>query len=391
MRSIIVFIILSLGCFSEAKFKAVVTEIVIDGESERTARTEAMDKASQEVTLEMIEAEIGATRVNENKSKINQDIQALKNRFIPYIKVVSSQKTTNEDGDPAFRFKVEMKVSHNDLRTILQQKGLYASQTKTGIVLPFVEVNNQISGESYRWWESVLSTSRDIENFSQNFEDELAQGFLEKGLFLLKPQSFQMVHMIPHFMRKSYLTETDKVQLSTLKKGQIFLDGRVDISSSPVKEGALRVRVQLSCKQVANGKSVAEVVKVFDSPKGQKFTQLSEEVKAVALETGEDLASQIYDLWQRGALEAEQIQLAVTGGLSHSQLERFKTALQQQLGAESLTERLFEPGQVTFEMDYSGGVESLKEKLRQGQIDGFRSQVVSSEGSQLTLKVQALE
>lgn len=391
MRQVIFLFILVAGVHLYAKFQTVVTDIVIEEASERKARTEALEKASQDVTYEMIEKEIGATQALENKNKIDEDIQSLKNRFIPYTKVLSSRKEKTSESEDAYRFKIEMKVSRQDLRTILQQKGLYAGQNKTGIVLPFIEVSNQESGESYRWWETVFTTSRDLESFSLTFEDELAQGFMEKGLFLLKPQSFHMVHMIPPFMRKAYLTQTDKVQLTSLKKGQLFIDGRVDVMDSPVRERALRVRVQLSCKQAANGKSIAEVVRVFDSEKGKKLTQLSQNIKSLARESGEDLASQVYDLWQRGALESELIKLAVTGSLTHQQLEEFKRGLKRHLRTDSLTERLFEPGQVTYEMNYTGGSESLSQKLGQSVIEGFASRVISSEEGQVTLKVQATQ
>jgi hypothetical protein len=59
-----------------------------------------------------------------------------------------------------------------------------------------------------------------------------------------------------------------------LKKGQLYLDGRVDMISSPLRENAYRVRVQVSCKQSSNGKSVAEVVRTYDMATGEKLTQL---------------------------------------------------------------------------------------------------------------------
>jgi hypothetical protein len=386
------FWVINLLCFTsfaQPRFQVVVSEQVIEQENERQARVEAIEAASKEVTYEAVKKQIGEARTQENKQKIDDEIQVLKNRFIPYIKILSHKKEKTDEGNEAYRFKIELKISENDLRTILQQKGLFASQSKTGITLPFFEVNNQLSGESYRWWAPVFTTSKELESFSLIFEQELFQGFLEKGLFLLRPQAFHMVHMIPDFMRKTYLTQTEMVQLTSLKQGQLYLDGRVDIMGSPLRESAIRVRVQLSCKQSSNGKSVAEVVRVFDSSTGKRLNQMSQDIKKLAEEAGEDLASQVYDLWQRGVLESETLQLAVTGNLNHQQLARFKQVLREKLGSESLTERLFEPGRVTFEMDYAGGVEALSKKLSQAKFEGFMSQVVSTQADMVTLEVKS--
>ncbi len=368
-----------------AKYQVVVSNQVVEEEDERKARREAIDQATDQVTIDIVKKQIGADRFSENKKKIDDEVKALKNRFIPFFKIISSEKKGKE-----YHFKIEVKVSTADLRQVLQQKGLFASSQKTGITLPFIEFNNNITGESYRWWSPVFNVSNELQTMSLKFEEELFQGFISKGLFLLRPQAFDMIHLVPHFMRKTYLTQTEKVQLTNLKKGQLFIDGRVDLIASPLRENAYRIRVQLSCKQSSNGKSVAEVVRTFDTASGKQLAQLFGKVKDLAVESGEELAEQVYDLWQRGGLETQTLQLAVTGELNHHQLIAFKKALSEKMGlSEGLTERLFEPGRVTFELNYSGGAENLSQRLGRMKLDGFISQVVSSQADQITLDVKA--
>ena len=272
---------------------------------------------------------------------------------------------------------------------MLQQKGLFASSGRTGITLPFVEYNNALNGESFRWWNPEFSVSQDLSALALNFEGEMFEGFLSKGLFMLRPQAFKMSHMVPNQMRKTFLTQTDMVQLTNLKQGQLYIDGRVDILNSPLRENAIRVRVQAKCKQSSNGKNVAEVVRTFDSASGRQLSQVVTRLNELARETGEELANQVYDLWQRGALEAQLLQLAVTGDLDHMQMIRFKKELSSKLNLRNgLVERLYEPGRVTFETDYSGGVEALSQKLKSAKFDGFISQVVSAQADQIILDVR---
>lgn len=376
--------VIGLSLPVQGAYKVLVLDQVVEHEDERVARRKAIDKATDQVTFDMIRAAIGNARYEENQQKINKEVRGLKNRFIPYFKVLNSELK-----EGAHHFQIEVKVSEGDLREVLQQKGIFANDEKTGITIPFVEVNNQVSGESYRWWSPVFSVSKDLENLSQLFEQELFVGFLDKGLFLLRPHAFNMVHMLPDFLKKTYLTQTEMVQITNLKKGQLYLDGKIDLTSSPLRADSIRVRIQLSCKQSANGKSVAEVVRSFDGPSGKKLNQMSSELKELALESGRDIATQVYELWQRGALETQVLQLAVTGELNHQQLAQFKKALGDKIGlSEGLTERLFEPGRVTFEMDYAGGVEALANKLTKTRFDGFISQVVSTQPDQITLEVK---
>ncbi len=386
MKYILILFMVLLASRVEAQFKTVISNQLIQDADERQARRKAIDEATDAVTIEMVRNEIGPERYRENKSKIENEVKPLKNRFIPFFKILSSQK----EGE-SFRFSIEVKFSPNDLKQVLQQKGLFASVEKNGITLPFIEFNNQMTGESFRWWSPVFSTAKDLENVALTFEEELFEGFLDKGLFLLRPQAFNMDHMIPPFMRKTYLNQTEMIQLTHFKKGQLYIDGRMDIFASPLRQNAFRIRVQLSCKQTANGKSVAEVVKTLDSGSGQLLSQIRSDIRTLAQDSGEDLASQVYDLWQRGALEAQVIQLVVTGNLNHQQILQFKKLLSEKIGlADGLTERLFEPNRITFEMDYNGEVEKLKKQLSQARFTGFQAQILESQGDQIMMEVRSL-
>ena len=360
---------------------------VIKANSERKARRRAIDKITDTVALEMIKKEIGEQRFKESLKKINEDMNVLKKRFIPSFKILKSGKV-----EDSYHFEVELKVSQKDLRQVLKERGFFIGYEKTGIILPFIEVNNQINGESYHWWSSDLSVSKELKALAYDFEKELYQGFLEKGFFMLRPQAFKMVHMIPLFLRKVYLTQTEIVQITELKKGQLYLSGQVNILSSPLRSNAYRIRAQIHCKQSSNARTVAQMTISLDTVSGKSLSHLSEDVKKLALEASRDLAGQIYDLWQRGAFESQVLQLVVTGDLNHWQVRKFKGLFSRQFGIKNgPTERLFEPGRVTFEMDYAESIETLLGKLKKTRFEGFVSQVVSSQPGRIILDVRPME
>lgn len=383
MKYLIILMMLIIPLKGWAQVTTVVSERVINEADERSARRKAIDEATDAVTEDTVRQEVGQDRYRENKDKIDREIKPAKNRFIPFFKILSSRK----EGE-GYRFSIEVKVSRSDLRTVLQQKGLFATVEKTGIVLPFIELNNQLNGESFRWWSPFFSTSKELESSSLVFEEELFKGFIGHGLFLLRPQNFRFDNFLPSHFKKSYLDTSEMTQLTQFKRGQLLVDGRVDFFASPVREKAFRIRVQLSCKQASNGKSVAEVVKTFDTGSAQSLSQLQNDIRRLAFESGDDLASQVYDLWQRGALESQSVQLVVKGKLTHHQSQQFKKHLAEKIGArDGVSERLFEPNQITYEMDYNGSVENLKKRLEHGGIGPFSTRVLQVENEQITLEV----
>ena len=388
LKQLLCFLIcLVFVCSARSVHVTMIKKQIIKADNERTARKRAIDKITEHIAFEMIKEEVGDRLFQENSEKIKEDVDVFKKRFIPFFKILKSEKVQD-----SYHFEVELKVSKEDLRRILKQRGLFKGRKKTGIILPFVEVNNQINGESYHWWSSGLSVSKSLEALAHDFEKELYQGFLDKGFFMLRPQAFKLIHMIPGFLRKVYLTQTEMVQITDFKRGQLYISGQVNVLSSPLRENAYRIRAQLECKQSSNARTVAQATISVDTASGNSLNQISGDVKKLALEVSEDLAGQIYELWRRGVLGSQTLQLVVTGDLDHRQIQEFKSLLGKKFGIkEGLAERLFEPGRVTFEMDYADGIETFLGKLKKTRFEGFMSQVVSNRADRVTLDVKPVQ
>ena len=378
------FLLIPLASFA-AEYEVVVNEQTIEGDDARKARKEAIDKAISDVTLDKISQMIGDERFQESQKLIKTQVLPQKNKFIPFFKITKSARA--EEG---FQFEIEVKLSTRDLRQVLRRKGLFSRGQTTGIVFPFLEFNDHVNGESFRWWLPQLDTKMGLARIAGEFEQQVGLGFLQKGLLVLQPQKFKMIHGLPEFLQKSFLTQTEKVQIAALKKSQLMLAGKIDLVSSPLRENALRIRVQVRCLQASNGKSVAEIVRSVDTPAGQSRVDMQKTIATMARESGVDLAGQIFDLWQRGALEAQVLKLAVTGELNHQQLMTLKAELAKAIsGVQSLREHMFEPGRVTFEVDYNGGgVDQLRRQLSEAELAGFMSQVVAANAEEVILDVK---
>ena len=384
-KKIICFLICFLTSLqTESAYTSLIRKKIIKADTERVARLKAIDRITDEVALEMIREELGDRTFNENSKKIKDQLGALKKRFIPTYKTLKSEKAQD-----SYHFEVELKISKRDMRQVLKERGFFIDYKKTGIILPFMEFNNQVNEESYRWWSSSFKAGKTLKSLSYDFEKEFYQGFLERGFFLLRPQAFKMIHILPDFLRKVYLTQTEMVQITDLKRGQLYITGQVNILNSPLGKRAYRLRARLDCRQVSNGKSVAQINLSLDTNGVKTLSQISEDVKKLALSASRDLAGQIYDLWQGGGFDSQTLQLVVAGELNHRQIEEIKELLYKGFGSkEKIRERLFEPERVTFELDYSQGVESFLKKLKKINFHGFITQIVSNKAGKVILDVK---
>ena len=96
-------------------------------------------------------------------------------------------------------------------------------------------------------------------------------------------------------------------------------------------------------------------------------------------EVSKDLAGQVLDAWQRGTVGSNTLKLALRGSLNPRQLRDLKASIQKNVHEiKALKERVFEPNQVTFEVDYTGTPQQLGERLKSGVMPGFNVKVVDA-------------
>jgi len=390
MVTLRILVLCTLGLFfsrtSMAAYQVSQSLQKVESEDIREARKTAMSNGIRDVTLNQVSKMLGESRFKGSLSDIKKKVLTHQQKFIPFSQI-KSQKPV----EGGFEFNVEVKVSQLDLRKVLRTAGLLSSSEKTGTIFPFVEFNDHVDGESYKWWLPQEETRLGLRQVAREFEKQMAVGFGQKGMLFLKPETFGMVYLLPDFLRKGFLTQTEKVQIAALKKSQFFVEGKVDISESPLNENGYRVRFRMSCQQAGNGKSVAEVVRSLDINKSGNRVDFQKTVSNMAKEAGVDLARQISDLQERGALETQVLKLAVTGELNYLQMTRLKKDISKSIvGVKGLREHIFEPGRVTFEVDYDGeGIESLRGKLKSAKFAGFFSQVVAASADEVILDVKA--
>ncbi len=98
---------------------------------------------------------------------------------------------------------------------------------------------------------------------------------------------------------------------------------------------------------------------------------------AAGAQAGEQLAAQIAPIWQQSVNPTDRIELTVTGARNLGNFIRFRKALTEIAGVQSMQMRDTRPDQAMIEVDYQGPVQGLAETLRGLQFQLFNVEIRS--------------
>lgn len=189
----------------------------------------------------------------------------------------------------------------------------------------------------------------------------------------------------------SALTAEQKMELAKKKSAVIVISGDVRVSPSPVILKGVRLTQNLTATRVKNSEKIAETLKIVDIPSHQ-FSQMllsSEEFsKDFVFNSFSDLHDKI-ETYRKPPEVLKKSRLVLTGALSYHQLEAFKQKLKQRMPLlRSFQTQSLEREQVVLIAEGVDG-EDLGLALGFIQWSGWRTQVVSTDSSQVVFDVKA--
>lgn len=367
--------------------------ITTEGASQATSSVEASKeiqaKAIAEVVRERVRDILGEKRFQKNKSVIESKIVRQSAKFIPFIN--TSTPVRQEDG--SWRMKIELKLSSASLHKMILEAGLLNDAESSAAILPMISfVDRQKSG-SLRWWmgEPKSESTALLSRVSQDFHEALQVEFSRQGFHVIKPQG-RRFSPIPNAFQVERPGSREYKFLSDFFQAPMILKGDVRIKEIHEPIHAAVCAIKLQVVQAQTGRTVAEMSRQIEADigSGNYDTVIANKLAAELPEVAKDLASQVYEVWQRGTLNTNQIRLAIRSSLTPKQLTNFKSGLMGQVQqVKSLRERLFDGSGVQFEVDYSGETDTLIDRLKALHLQGFETRVSSVSDSFVTMEVKA--
>lgn len=373
-------LLVSLVCFA-AQAQQELIDRTFSGSSNKKnaveARREIQNQAASQITEEIVKELIGAERFQKNRSVIQNKIIKNSARFIPF----SKNSEVKQEGDE-YKMSVSMRVSLRDLRMLLQENSLLSENDSVPVVIPAVVWVDRVNGQAYRWWTD--SPNPFLVKESRVLEDALRAAFQKNNFYFIKPVEAGLGESVPSDFRVEKLREEDLQFLAQRFNAPLVIEGQVMISET---DRRAKIEIKLVAVQVSNGKTIADVVRKYES----EFTHFENTVDAKLKEVGEalanDLANQVLEAWQKGSVGASTIRLTIRGRNVLPMMESLKDSIRSQVSlVKNIKERLVNSEEVSFEVDTTASTQELVPKLLGLQINGRKLTSVSSGQSEIVLQ-----
>lgn len=351
--------------------------------TQQAARRDIQDQGAKKISEELIKELIGDDRYAKNKTLIQGKIEKNSNRYIPFVKPTELL----QDGT-TYKMSVTMRVSIKDLKTMLQEHSLLAENDTVPLVLPLISFTDKVDLKTFRWWKPEEGNNKAF-LISQNrqFENALRSAFQKNNFYLIK--TLPLALQIPRTYQNERLNLDDMQFMSQYFGAPLMIEGQVQYSKSPDSSNRYRIEVKLLALQVSNGRPIADVSRKFETDIGLFESAVDKKIRETVDATAQDLATQVYEVWQRGALGTTILRLTFRGKIPFNQKEAFKEKLKNQVREiRNIRERLITSESLAFEVDTNLNSKDFAAKLNGLEIDGRRWNSAGFTDSEVSMQMQ---
>lgn len=364
-----------------------ILELTVEGVSQKEdkniARQEIFDKVIQETSLNYIRDLIGAQKLEKNRALIQNKVLKNSNKYVLFIK-----GTPLAAAVPDTKISVSLKLSLKNLENLLLEEGLLYKTEGPPRVLPFVTFIDRTSGQTYVWWQERTTASPILMDVAGIFFRKLKDSLSKTGFYCMDPMKAPVALGWPPFLRQESMGFEESQIASELMGAQMVVRGQMAIDRSKIRSDAFRLDWKLTALQAGNGRVIGEVIRSYETESGNLNQVVTKKVAEVTEKMAADLSTQLSEAWKSGTFGSNLIRLSVRGPLDYMQLQTLKKSIQEQVKeVRTLKERLFEPGQIVFEVDATTNSQGLAQAFQGKKFAQFKVEVQDLSGGGLLLKV----
>ena len=265
----------------------------------------------------------------------------------------------------------------------------------TVVVIPAVGFVDRARGGSFRWWQGstpMNDADRFMAELSRTFQEAFHEEFLKLGISSLMPTK-TMALLAPESLRQNRFADRAAADFAFLYGADAVATGEVSIRASAATPDAcqISIRLRVDFAESGRGGGGGEYLKSFESEPGPLERSVRATAEIAFGEAARDVASQVGAAGRKAAAGSAVYRVVLKGRVGPLQAEEYKRNMLRALrGATSVRERLFSPGQVTFEVEAPANFSStLAERVGAASLSGFRIRVAGATAD--SVDVQAVE
>lgn len=337
-------------------------------ESSVEAKREIQEQIYRQVAEEMARQILGDEKFLKNRNSVLSQLTKNAGRYIPFQKPGALQKTNEGSA-----MTVALKINTTVVRQILQQSGFLNENESAPVLLPVIQVVDRVQLRSDRWWNTDASqVAAPLRGFSRRLEGSLKSAFTKAGFFMMRPISASLSHGLPEVLRSEKHSPEDLKLLGDWLGAPLVIDGLMQMNRA--KEGSMAAAtldIRLQVIQVSDGRSIADVSRTYDTDPGQLDLVVERKLREITDAMSADLASQVSEAWQKGAVGSTRIRLNFTQHMPLSEIEKLKKSLlSSSLGLRTVRERKISASGVVFEVESPATIQELSSKISGYVLDG---------------------
>jgi hypothetical protein len=380
MKTKIFFLILTLivcGLFKTENTwaqKLTYIEKTFEGTSQLVnpiqAKKEILEKANAKIASDMILDMIGSDKYQKNLSQVKKII-IQSSKYIPFSKTSDLTK----EGDLS-KMVITLSVSLEDLRFLLKESGLLKETELSPTILPIYIVKDDLQTKTSAWWMDGVEDS----------QTQFLNGLLRS---VFKKSSFNLVNLtksgvvLPETLKKATLGEAEYLSLSQMYKAPFVLVGEVKIEkvvdADPMVGTKTVAQLNWKILEVNTFKNnlpsrvIGEVSRKIDLDTQDYLKSFHKKIQEQGEAFAQDLIAQLTEMWSRGTLGANVVQIRLMRHLPIENLEKIKNSLIAiTRDIKTVKERRITSNYVVFEVETSASAESLGSKLQRVDLSGYK-------------------
>jgi hypothetical protein len=348
-------------------FADIKEEVTVQADSGAQAREKAIQDSLEKVVERFTVDLIGEKKYAANKNLLNSQTERESGKFAPVIKADIVDQKGN-----TFKIVVDMKVSPQNLRQMLEKTGILTSQFDSGVVLPFITFVDQVRAKTLKWWISDDLSDDLLNKLNHYISHELRQSLKDLNFYVLDPLDWNFRNSLPEQFQKDYFKKEDYQLMESYFKFPLIIKGQVDVAQSKRISTAYKIQVKLEAILTSQGKVVAESSRQLETESGDLAPILEKNAPKVFAEVSDDLKGQLESALKKGIMESSMIQIAVRGDMTFKNMENFKSTLIKSIGnIRYLSERSIESDKRIFDVDYAGPITDLEKRIKALKFQGY--------------------
>lgn len=347
---------------SNAQVTLIERSYTIESEKESIteAKKEIQDKAITQIVDELGVEVLGGARYEKQKKTLTNQMVNRSSRFIPFSNIVESAQVENK-----LKQTVMFKVNLAEFRNVLKALGKLEEIDKNQSILPMIRFENAISQKASSWW------SKDDEALTKAMtvmEERLGEIFLRGGFYLAPTSQVGLSAALPKDFNKSQLNSEEVLKLAHLLQTPYVLSGHVVVKRSERLMDQARMELHLNLLQAENGKTLADIKRVYELPlpkdSAKLDSEISKKVTDEADSVGSEIVSLMTDALQRGLINSQKLRLRFTMVSQPQKIELLKERVKAQSGnIKNVKEKSIAANSIVYEIDFVGNIKDLQDKL----------------------------